>query len=67
MRANGTTRPGDMVFECDEAIAATGFATPLGDLASSLGIATFSQGRLPAQTPYWESANAPGVFFAGST
>jgi thioredoxin reductase len=64
--ANGTTRPGDMVFECDEAIAATGFTTPLGDLPSSLGIATFSQGRLPAQTPYWESANAPGVFFAGS-
>jgi hypothetical protein len=29
-------------------------------------VATFLQGRLPAQTPFWESASVPGVFFAGS-
>ena len=61
----GTTRPGDLALETDEAIAATGFGTPLGDLAD-LGVKTFYQGRLPAQTPFWESASAPGVYFAGS-
>ena len=24
------------------------------------------QGRLPAQTPFWESASAPGIYFAGA-
>src|SRR5256714_14336044 len=32
----------------------------------SLGVATFGQRRLPAQTPYWESATVPGIFFAGT-
>ena len=27
---------------------------------------TFGQSRLPAQTPYWESATVPGIFFAGT-
>ncbi|MGH2764760.1 MAG: NAD(P)-binding domain-containing protein [Actinomycetota bacterium] len=61
----GTTVPGDFVFHVDRVIAATGFGTPLVDLPD-LGVATFYQGRLPAQTPYWESATVPGVFFAGS-
>ena len=61
----GTTRPGDLVIESDEVIAATGFGTPLGDLPA-LGVAAFYQGRLPAQTPFWESASVPGIFFAGS-
>ncbi len=61
----GTTRPGDFVLETDEVIAATGFGTPLRDLAD-VGVKTFYQGRLPAQTPYWESASAPGIYFAGS-
>lgn len=61
----GTTRPGDLNLEADEVIAATGFGTPLGDLPS-LGVATFYSGRLPAQTPYWESSSMPGVYFAGS-
>jgi thioredoxin reductase len=61
----GTTVPGDLVFDVDRVIAATGFGTPLLDLAE-LGVATFYQGRLPAQTPWWESASVPGVFFAGS-
>jgi thioredoxin reductase len=63
--AKGTTRPGDMVFDVDRVIAATGFSTPLGDLPE-LGVATFYQGRLPAQTPFFESASVPGIFFAGS-
>lgn len=63
--AKGTTRPGDLVIDADEVIAATGFDTPLGDLRR-LGVATFSQDRLPAQTPFWESPSAPGIYFAGS-
>jgi len=66
VEARGTTRPGDLVFDVDEVVSATGFKTPLGDL-SDLGVATFYQGgRLPAQTPYWESPSVPGIFFAGS-
>lgn len=63
--ASGTTRPGDIVIDADEVIAATGFSTPLLDLPE-LGVATFYQGRLPAQTPFWESASLPGIYFAGS-
>jgi thioredoxin reductase len=63
--AKGTTRPVDMVFDVDRVIVATGFTTPLGDLPD-LGVATFYQGRLPAQTAFWESASLPGIFFAGS-
>ena len=54
-----------MAFETDEVIAATGFVTPLRDLPG-LGVATFGQSRLPAQTAYWESASVPGIFFAGT-
>ena len=63
--AKGTTRPGDMVFDVDRVIAATGFSTPLRDLPD-LDVATFYQGRLPAQTAFWESASVPGIFFSGS-
>jgi hypothetical protein len=65
VHASGTTRPGDLVFDVDECIAATGFGTPLGDLPE-LGVKTFYQGRLPAQTPFWESVTVPGIYFAGS-
>jgi hypothetical protein len=54
-----------ITFEVDEVIAATGFVTPLRDLPD-LGVATFGQSRLPAQTPFWESATVPGIFFAGT-
>jgi thioredoxin reductase len=54
-----------VTFEVDEAIAATGFVAPLRDL-SALGVATFGSSRLPAQTPFWESATAPGIYFAGT-
>lgn len=63
------TRPSsggsEQSFEVDEVIAATGFVTPLLDLPD-LGVATFGQSRLPAQTPYWESATVPGIYFAGT-
>ena len=63
------TRPSDggpaAVFETDDVIAATGFVTPLRDLPD-LGVAVFGQSRLPAQTPYWESASTPDIFFAGT-
>jgi len=63
-----TKSPADgrmFVFEADDVIAATGFVTPLRDLPQ-LGVATFGQSRLPAQTPFWESATVPGIFFAGT-
>ena len=63
--AKGTSHPSDLIFEVDEVIAATGFSTPLRDLAS-VGLSTFYQGRLPAQTPFWESGSVPGLYFAGS-
>jgi thioredoxin reductase len=54
-----------MTFDVDDVIAATGFVTPLGDLPA-LGVATFGQSRLPAQTPFWQSVTVPGIFFAGT-
>jgi thioredoxin reductase len=54
-----------MSVEADEVIAATGFVCPLRDLPA-LGVATFGQSKLPAQTEYWESASVPGIFFAGT-
>jgi len=51
--------------EADEVIAATGFVCPLRDLPD-LGVATFGQSKLPAQTDFWESASVPGIFFAGT-
>ena len=54
-----------MTLEADEVIAATGFTCPLRDLPA-LGVATFGQSKLPAQTEFWESATLPGIFFAGT-
>jgi thioredoxin reductase len=65
VRTKGTTWPGDLDFEADEVIVATGFGTPLGDLPQ-LGVATLRDGRMPAQTPFWESVSAPGIYFAGN-
>jgi thioredoxin reductase len=65
VHARGTTRPTDLTFEVDRVVAATGFGTPLLDLPD-LGVKTFYQGRLPSQTPYWESQSVQGIFFAGS-
>ncbi len=55
----------EQAFEVDDVIAATGFVAPLRDLPD-MGVATFGQSRLPAQTPFWESATVPGVYFAGT-
>src|SRR4029078_1248329 len=49
--------------EADEVISATGFVCPLRDLPA-LGVATFGQSKLPAQTEFWESASVPGIFLA---
>jgi len=65
VQVKGTTTPGDQLFEVDDVIAATGFEVPMQDLPE-LGVATFMQGRLPAQTPYWESASVPGIYFSGT-
>ncbi|MGH2724250.1 MAG: NAD(P)-binding domain-containing protein [Actinomycetota bacterium] len=65
VHAKGTTKPGDFVFEADKVIAATGFTTPMRDLPD-IGVSTFYQDRLPAQTAFWESAAVRGIFFAGS-
>jgi thioredoxin reductase len=61
----GTTRPGAVELEVDDVIAATGFTTPLLDLPR-LGVRTVSQGRIPALTPFWESAAGSGIYFAGN-
>ena len=66
VHTRGTTTANSLVLDVDEVVAATGFAVPLGDLPQ-LGVATFYQNRLPAQTPFWESATVPGIYFAGAT
>jgi thioredoxin reductase len=63
--ARGTSWEGNLMFEADEVIAATGFRTPLLDL-TELGVATVADGRIPALTPFWESVSATGVYFAGN-
>jgi thioredoxin reductase len=54
-----------LAVEADEVIAATGFQCPVGDLPS-LGVSVFGQNRLPAMTPSFESADVPGIYFAGT-
>ena len=65
VHVEGTTWTGRLDLPADEVIVATGFRTPLEPLAD-LGIATVADGRIPAQTPFWESVSAPGVYFAGN-
>jgi thioredoxin reductase len=55
----------ELVFDVDDVIAATGFTSPLRDL-TKLGVATVGRNKLPAQTPFWESASLPGVYFGGT-
>jgi thioredoxin reductase len=63
--ASGTTWDGKLELESDEVIAATGFRAPVRDLPS-LGVAMVNDGRMPAQTPFWESVSVPGIYFAGN-
>ncbi|HEX6680220.1 MAG TPA: NAD(P)-binding domain-containing protein [Gaiellaceae bacterium] len=65
VHAAGTTWPGKLELDADEVIVATGFRTPLEPFAE-LGVATVADGRIPAQTPFWESISAPRVYFAGN-
>ncbi len=61
----GTTWPGELVFDADDVLVATGFKTPFNDLPA-LGLTTVSDGRIPALTPFWESVSVPGAYFAGN-
>jgi thioredoxin reductase len=61
-KSDGT---GELVFAVDDVIAATGFTSPIGDLVK-LGVATVGRNKLPAQTPFWESASMPGIYFGGT-
>ena len=65
IHASGTTWEGELELESDEVIAATGFQAPVRDLPS-MGVAMVNDGRMPAQTPYWESISVPGIYFAGN-
>ncbi len=65
VHARGTSWDGPLVFDTDEVIAATGFRAPLQDLPD-LGVATVADGRIPAQTTFWESVSVPGMYFAGN-
>ena len=65
IHASGTTWEGELELESDEVIAATGFRTPVRDLPS-VGVTMVNDGRMPAQTPYWESISVPGIYFAGN-
>jgi thioredoxin reductase len=65
IQASGTTWSGELELESDEVIAATGFRAPVLDLPA-LGVAMVNDGRMPAQTAYWESISVPGIYFAGN-
>ena len=65
VHARRTDGGGDLVVETDEVISATGFVCPLQDLPE-VGVMTVGASRLPAQTAWWESANVPGIHFAGT-
>jgi len=65
IHASCTTWDGELELETDEVIAATGFRVPVRDLPG-LGVAMVNEGRMPAQTPYWESVSVPGIYFAGN-
>jgi thioredoxin reductase len=53
------------VVEVDEVIAASGFRAPLLDLAD-VGVTFFGRSELPLMTNAYESATAPGIYFAGT-
>jgi cation diffusion facilitator CzcD-associated flavoprotein CzcO len=50
----------------DRVIVATGFRFDDSIFARGCRPALRDDGRLPAQTPEWESANVPGLYFAGT-
>jgi thioredoxin reductase len=62
-RLTGTSQA--FVVEVDEVIAASGFRAPLQDLAE-VGVTAFGRSSLPLMTNAYESATAPGIYFAGT-
>jgi thioredoxin reductase len=54
-----------VVVEVDEVIAASGFRAPLLDL-EGVGVSLFGRSGLPVMTNAYESATAPGIYFAGT-
>jgi thioredoxin reductase len=62
-RRTDTSAP--FITEVDEVIAATGFRAPLLDL-EGVGVSLFGRSGLPIMTNAYESATAPGVYFAGT-
>jgi thioredoxin reductase len=62
-RRSDTSSP--FVAEVDEVIAATGFRAPLLDL-EGIGVSRFGRSGLPVMTNAYESATAPGIYFAGT-
>jgi len=65
VRTRQSDGAGQLVFEVDDVIAATGFTAPIRDLPG-LGVATVGRNKLPAQTGLWESASVPGIYFGGT-
>jgi thioredoxin reductase len=65
VKASYSDTGAEHTFAVDEVIAATGFQAPLLDLPT-LGVATFGQSALPAQSTFWESTSVPGIYFAGT-
>lgn len=62
-RRSDTSEP--FIAEVDEVIAATGFRAPLLDL-EAIGVSVFGRSGLPIMTNTYESATAPGIYFAGT-
>src|SRR4029079_16963775 len=65
VRTQRSAGGGELAIDTDDVINATGFVCPLRDLPG-IGVSVFGQAKLPAPTPYWESASVPGIFFAGT-
>ncbi len=49
----------------DQVIRCTGFQFDVSFYDAACRPSSILDGRLPAITPYWESANVPGLFFVG--
>jgi len=62
-RRSDTAEP--FVAQVDEVIAASGFRAPLLDLPQ-VGVSVFGRSGLPAMDNAYQSATAPGIYFAGT-
>ena len=65
VRTRGRNEESSRTHQVDVVIAATGFTSPLRDL-ETVGVTMFGQSRLPAQTYFWKSISAAGIYFAGT-